>query len=277
MPRSSERGYRRKLVGKGGETPSRRCSIPHKLSMTSKELESITALDEQVNIIHPATSEIVGSLSLRMVLLNYLKMQDGHPIIAEVHQEDYCKPAYVIIPQAEGAERMIGMMHKNLPAFLFHILTDSEFTKDFIKELLRQTCKASLVTEVPLCKWDSATCSLTTPADEKHEKAIKAFEGVAWFKDEFGILKKGPKAPSRLPQEELFNLDGVASVKTIHNQHQKKVTKDKGEIDLTHDTDGDSASPTSSSSSDDSELRDEGSRSNTSSSDGEATGATGGG
>jgi hypothetical protein len=70
----------------------------YQISMTSKELEGITALDEQVNIIHPATSEIVGLLSLCMVLLNYLKMQDGHPIIAEVHQEDYCKPAYVIIP-----------------------------------------------------------------------------------------------------------------------------------------------------------------------------------
>ncbi len=81
--------------------------------MTSEELECITTLDKQVIIIHPATSEIVGSLSLCMVLLNYLKMQDGHPIIAEVHQEDYCKPAYVIIPQADEAELMIGMMHKS--------------------------------------------------------------------------------------------------------------------------------------------------------------------
>jgi hypothetical protein len=141
--------------------------------MTSKELEGITALDEQVNIIHPATSEIIGSLSLRMVLLNYLKMQDGHPIIAEVYQEDYCKPPYVIIPQAEEAERMIGMMHKNVPAFLFHILTDAGFTNDFIKELLRRTCKASLVAKVPLCKWDSATRSLTNPADENTRRQSK--------------------------------------------------------------------------------------------------------
>ena len=130
-----------------------------------------------------------------MVLLNYLKMQDGHPIIAEVHQEDYCKPAYVIIPQAEEAERMIGMMHKNLPAFLFHILTDAGFTDDFIKELLRQTCETSLVAEVPLCKWDSATCSLTTPADKKHEKAIKAFKGAVWFKDELGSLRRVLRPP----------------------------------------------------------------------------------
>ena len=249
----------------------------YQLSMTSEELEGIIALDQQVNIIHPSTFEIIGSLTLRMVLLNYLKMQDGHPIIAEVHQEDFCKPTYVIIPQAEEAERMIGMMHKNLAAFLFHFLTESGFTEDFIKELLKRSCEASLVAEVPLCKWDGATRTLTTPADEKHEKVIKAFEGAAWFKDEFGILKKGSKGPPRMPQEELFNLDGTASIKTIHDRHQKNVNKGKTEIDLTKDTEGDSASHSSSSSSDDNESSDKGSRSSNSSEEGEVTGATGGG
>ncbi len=247
----------------------------YQMSMTSEELEGIISLDEHISIYHPSTAEIVGSLSLRMVLLNYLKMQDGHPIIAEAHQEGLCKPVYVVIPQAEEAEQMIGMMHKNLPAFLFHLLTKVGFIDDFIKDLLKRTCEASLVAEMPLCKWDCATCTLTTPADEKHEQAIKAFEGAAWFKDEFGILKKGAKAPSRLPKEALFNLDGVASVKTIHDQHQKKGTG-KGEIDLTNETDGDSASHTSSSSSNDGEPS-VGSRSNASSSNGEATSATGSG
>jgi hypothetical protein len=132
------------------------------------------------------------------------------------------------------------------------------------------------VAEVPLCKWDSATCSLTTPADERHKKAIKAFKGAAWFKDEFGFLKKGSKPPARLPQEELFNLDGTALVKTIHNRHQKKVATKRSETDLTHDTDGDSASQSSSSSLYDSESSNKGSHSSTSSSDGEETGATGG-
>jgi len=167
----------------------------YQMSMTSEELEGVIALDKQIDIRNPSTEESIGSLSLRMILLNYLKMQDGHPLIAEVHQEDICKPTYVIIPQAEEAERMIGMMHKNLPAFLFYTLNEAGFTDDFVKKLLKKTCEASLVAEVPLCKWDSSTRSLTTPSDEKHEKAIKAFEGAAWFKDEFGFLKKGPKPP----------------------------------------------------------------------------------
>jgi hypothetical protein len=104
--------------------------------MTSEDLEGIVSLNESIGITHPSTRENVGSLSLRLILLNYLKMQDGHPMITEVHQEDLCKPVYIVIPQAEEAQRMIGMMHKNLPAFLFHILSDAGFTKEFLQELL---------------------------------------------------------------------------------------------------------------------------------------------
>ncbi len=118
---------------------------------------------------------------------------------------------------------------------------------------------------------------MTTPSDEKHEKAIKAFEGAAWFKDKFGFLKKGPKPPVRLPQGELFNLDSTASVETIHDRHQKNATTKQSEINLTHETDEDSASSSSSSSSDGSESSNDGSHSKTSSSDGEDTDATGGG
>ncbi len=109
----------------------------YQILMASEDLEGIISLDESVDITHPSTGETVGSLSLRMILLNYLKMQDGHPMIAEVHQEDLCKPVYVVIPQAEEAGRMIGMMHKNLHAFLFHILSDVGFTEEFLQELLR--------------------------------------------------------------------------------------------------------------------------------------------
>ncbi len=112
------------------------------------------------------------------------------------------------------------------------------------------------------------THTLTTPNDDKHKKhkkAIKAFEGAAWFKDEFGILKRGSKAPPRLPAEALFNLDGIASIKMIHNHHQNK-RPGKGEIDRMHKTDRDSASQTSSLSLDVNELS-EGSRSKAFSSD----------
>jgi hypothetical protein len=114
----------------------------YQLSMVAKELVGVINLDKQVNIINPTTHELVGSLSLRMVLLNYLKMQDDYPMIAEVHQVDLCKPTHVIIPQAEEAERMIGMMNKSLPAFLHHMLLEADFPEEFVKKLIKELCEA---------------------------------------------------------------------------------------------------------------------------------------
>jgi hypothetical protein len=144
----------------------------YQMSMTVDKLVRIIKLDKLVEIVHPTTFKMVGTLTMRMILLNYLKMQDSHPIIAEVHQEDICTPMHVIIPQAKEAERMVCMMHKNLPAFLHHMLLDIGFTNNFIKKFLKKTCKALLVGEIPLCKWDSDTCTLITPANKKYEKEL---------------------------------------------------------------------------------------------------------
>ena len=40
------------------------------------------------------------------------------------------------------------------------------------------------------CKWDKETRSLITADDRIQSKKVKAFEGAAWFKDEFGLLGK---------------------------------------------------------------------------------------
>ncbi len=170
----------------------------YQMSMVAEELIGVTNLDNPVDIVNPVTKEIMASLSLCTFLLNYLKMQDGHPMIAKVYQENLCYPTHVIIPQSEEAERMIGMMNKNLPAFLHHMLLEAAFPKDFVKKLLKNSCEGSLVSDVSSCKWDSKTRTITTVADIEHERELKAFEGAAWFKDEFGFLKKGNKTQPRL-------------------------------------------------------------------------------
>ncbi len=176
------------------------------------------------------------------------------------------------------------MMNKNLPAFLHHMLIEADFPEDFIKTLLRKSCEASLVAEISACKWEKTSRTLTTPADEKHEKKLKAFEGATWFKDEFGFLNKKVKPLTKRPPEDLFNLDSSASVKTIHDRHQhssilktkpstpvapSKEGNGEKEIDLTcEDTDRDSASHnTSSSSSRDDDASSDGSRSESSNKD----------
>ena len=263
----------------------------YQLSMVVEELSGIVSLDEPQEIQDPETNKKIGVMTLRTVLMNYLKMEDGHPMIAEAHQEDICKPTYIIVPQTEEAERMVGMMNKNLPVFLYHMLLEIDFTEEIIKKLLKTSCDTSLVAQIPLCKWNSGSRSLTTPEEERKEKAVKPLESAAWFKDEFGLLKKGPKPRIPLPSNEQFNLDSTSSIKTIHDRHlpqpasilknpttQHTTATDAVDLSKNDDSDssGDSASQTSSSSDegDDDSSGDEGSRSNASVKDDEEMSAT---
>jgi hypothetical protein len=125
------------------------------------------------------------------VLLNYLKMKDGDLMIPKVHQEDIIKPTHIIIPNTPEAERMVGMMNKNLPAFLWHMLIEQGLPEDFITGLLNESCKATMLAEVTKCQWDTNSRTLTTEDKMNHEEETKAFERASWCKDEFGFLAKG--------------------------------------------------------------------------------------
>jgi hypothetical protein len=80
---------------------------------------------------------------------------------------------------------MIGMMNKNLLAFLYHMLLELDIKEDIVKILLKKSCKASLVADILNCKWQSDA----RLAEERQEKAVKDLESAAWFKDKFGPLK----------------------------------------------------------------------------------------
>jgi hypothetical protein len=57
-----------------------------------KELTGLICLDEPTDIIHAVTGKKISSLTIRFVLLNYLKMKDGHSMIAKAHQEGLQMP-----------------------------------------------------------------------------------------------------------------------------------------------------------------------------------------
>jgi hypothetical protein len=166
------------------------------------------------------------------------------------------------------------------------MLLEIDFTEDIVSKLLRTSCETSLVAQISQCKWHAGTRTLTTPEEERKSRAVKALESAAWFKDEFGLLKKGPKPMMAIPQEAQFNLDGTSSIKTIHDRHlqqptsilkkapagglQSNPTTKVAEVDLTKanddDSSRDSASHTSSSSDEeeDQSSNDKGSHSKTS-------------
>ncbi len=142
-------------------------------------------------------------------------------------------------------------------------------------------------------KWDTATKTLTTVEDSIQSEKAKAFEGAAWFKDEFGLLgKNATRNQTRFAAPKtLFDLDDAASRKTIHDCHKKVQIKEGANkvlgtpprkeiatsvVDMTGGNE-DSASSTSLSSGESTGSSDDRSRSQASSSgDGSITSATGG-
>jgi hypothetical protein len=189
---------------------------------------------------------------------------------------------------------MINMMNNNLPAYLYHTLIEHRLPEDFVEELLEKSCEATMLAERHRCKWDTATKTLTTVEDSIQSEKANAFEGAAWFKNEFGLLGKNTtQNQTRFAAlKTLFDLDDAGSRKTIHDRHKKVQIKEgahkvlrtpprkekaKSVVNMTGDN-KDSASSTSSSSRESTGSGDNQSRSQApSSGDGSITSAIGGG
>ena len=195
----------------------------YEVSMTAEELIGVIDLDYEAKVCHPTSGKEVGSFSLRYALMNFVKMSDGRPAIAEAHQSSISKPTHLVVPNTPEAERIINMMNKNLPAYLYHTLIEHGLPVEFVGELLEQSCEATMLAERHRCKWDTATKTLTTVEDCIQSEKAKAFEGAAWFNDEFGLLgKNATRNQTRFAAPEtLFDLDNAASRKTIHDRHKK--------------------------------------------------------
>ena len=153
-----------------------------------------------------------------MVFYTQLKLEDGHSLIAEIHQEHAMADVEAVIPDIPAAETMALMMDKNIVAYLTHCLGDSGTDKEFVKGLLKESCDPSLFHWAAQCTWDKDKRILTTPG-EKKKKEEKAMEDAAWYKDKFGEFMDSPKKKKGkqiyTDPENLYDLDGTHSVKTI--------------------------------------------------------------
>jgi hypothetical protein len=199
----------------------------------------------------------IMTITLRSVLLKYLRLSSGHQLIAEIHQSlEPMAPVQAIVPNTHEAEHMIVMMNKNFPAYVGNVLRDQGLPEDFLMELFRQNCCQTMISEIQSTSWDSETGTLTTAKELAQDKTIADLEKAAWFKDAFFDLNlkqssKGTKQPVP-PPEALFDLDGERSIKTIHKCHMHQTTTTTGSpplkkgtrelVNMTDSEDEDSAS-----------------------------------
>jgi hypothetical protein len=125
----------------------------YEVLMTAEELVGVIDLDHPTRILNPNTQKSIVSYTSCYVLLNFLKMRwllrdcggtSGWNI----------QTNHIIIPNTPEAEQLVGMMNKNLPAFLFHILQEQGLPNNFIDSLLRNSCEATMLANMSRCTWD---------------------------------------------------------------------------------------------------------------------------
>ena len=102
--------------------------------MILEDTVGITDLEGEVAVSPELT------LSLRQILLNYVRLSDGHQLIAEVHQSyEVNGRVHAVIPNTPEAKQMILMMNKNFPAYLGNVLRDQGMAEGFLLELLNRS------------------------------------------------------------------------------------------------------------------------------------------
>jgi hypothetical protein len=134
--------------------------------MTGKTIVGIALLDRGVE---PMSN---GSMvSLKMVLFNYFKMENGFYVFAKLHQTKALGPVLVIIPACEEAKRLVHMMNKQVAAFLYYFLKDAALHERFLMALWHSFVKLAM--QHWLQRSQTATGTRTRKPSPPHTRKIK--------------------------------------------------------------------------------------------------------
>ncbi len=114
------------------------CHTNYQCSILLEDVQGITDLDIPIDIYQEGTNNCLGRISLYQAMLKYIRLSDGHQLIAEVHQgSTLVGPVHIVIPNTPEAKRMVLMMNKNFPAYTGNVLKDQGLPEGFLFELVK--------------------------------------------------------------------------------------------------------------------------------------------
>jgi hypothetical protein len=88
----------------------------YNMSVVSIKVRGITDLDTTAEVLCPKSGNILGHLSLQETLMKYLKMYDGNPTVAELHQRGPQGLVDMVRPNCSEAEACFEMLFNKQPA-----------------------------------------------------------------------------------------------------------------------------------------------------------------
>ena len=198
----------------------------YNMSLISVQVKGITDLDASAEVMCPDSGNLIGYLSLRQTLMKYLKLPDGNPMCAELHQRGPQGPVDMVIPNTPIAESSFEMFNKQPAGYLYHVLPTFGASTTFVKSLLRRSMDAGLTTEAPLCTYNFDTHILTNPRDEEQEGVLSDVRSLPFFQDVLAeklAVDVGKKSKKTYTAPEMcFQLGSTRSVQTVHGANEGK-------------------------------------------------------
>jgi hypothetical protein len=196
--------------------------------MILEDVVGITDLDGEA-VVDEAELPTPLRLLLRKILLQYIRLSDGHQLLVEIHQSGGVMGiVQAVVPNTPEAEQMILMINKNFPAYVGYVLHGQGLPDGFLMELFRCTCCPTMFSEMASCTWDPDSGTLTTACKADKRKNLAELEKASWYKNAFediGTVKRSNPNP---PPELLFNLDEDRSIKTIHLRNEARLSLKEG-------------------------------------------------
>ncbi len=136
-----------------------------------------------MDVLCSESEDVLRRLSLQETLMKYLKLNDGSPLVAELHQRGPQGPVDMVIPNTRKAESRFKMFNKQPAGYLYHVLPLFGATENFVKTILRRLMDASLATEVLQCVYDADKQVLTTPRNAQQESILFDVHSLPFFQD----------------------------------------------------------------------------------------------
>jgi hypothetical protein len=199
----------------------------YNMSVVSAEVRGITDLDASADVLCPESGDILGRLSLRETLIEYLKLKDGNPLVVELYQRGSQGPVDMVIPNTSKAESHFEMFNKQPASYLYHILPLFRATENFVKTILQRLIAAGLTTEAPQCTYNADKQVLTTPCNAQQESILSNVRSLPFFQDinaicqDEGAKKRGKKKEHTAPKI-CFQISSTRSVQMVHGANNGK-------------------------------------------------------
>jgi hypothetical protein len=191
-------------------------SANYNASLSSVMVFGFNNLANTIDIVD-RNGDVISTFSGKECLMLFFKMQDGSPLIAEVHQAVGGGETHLVFPNTPEAEALVNGFVKHAGGFSLNYLKDIGVDERVVVDFVTEFIDPALAHSAEQCVWDSASKTIKTADEHADEAGMVELEKNSWFIDIMSKTqeKEDTKRGKYASAANLFDLD-AQSTKTMH-------------------------------------------------------------